>query len=72
MMKYYMTTYTEYSHRYLVATLGSMNIEYKSQVYRNDEIYSKFEVISNVDTYNLLKNIIEQGNGTSITIEYGA
>lgn len=71
-MKYHMTTYTEYSHRFLLATLTNMGVKHTSQVYRNDEIYSRFEVSSTVDVYNLLRNIIEEGNGTSISIEYGA
>lgn len=71
-MKYNLTTYTDYSHDFLLKVLNSANAKYKFLVLRNDEVYSKFEVYSELEVYNKVKDIIENGNGTAISIEYGA
>lgn len=71
-MRYNLTTYTDYSHDFLLKVLNSTNAKYQFHVFRNDEIYSKFEVHSELEVYNRIKDIIENGNGTAISIEYGA
>lgn len=70
-MKYFVSTYSEYSHNYLIAILGSQQATYRFEKLQNEETYSKFEVICGIEVYNLLRNVIDQNNGTAISIEYG-
>jgi len=70
-MKYYVSTYTEYSHNYLIALLGSHSVQYKVTRLETEQTFSKFEVVSGIDIYNLLRNLMDQNNGTAISIEYG-
>lgn len=70
-IKYYINTYSQYSHNYLVAILSSNGADYRYEQLQNEECYSRFVVITNLAIYNVVKQLIDNNDGTSISIEYG-
>ena len=70
-MRYHVNTYSDFSHNHLIAILSSTDTPYRFEYLRNEEVYSRFEVRSNNEVYTTLKQLIEENNGTSISIEYG-
>lgn len=70
-MRYYATTYSQFSHNFLIATLTANDTKFETQYLQNEETYSKFAIISNQDVYNKIKELANENNGTSISIEYG-
>lgn len=71
-MRYFVSTYTPFSHNYLIAILSSNDVEYRFQELQNEETFSKFEILSDANIYNTIKELMSENNGTAITIEYGA
>jgi NADH pyrophosphatase NudC (nudix superfamily) len=71
-MRYFVSTYTPFSHNYLVAILSSNDVKYQYQELQNEETFSKFEILSDINIYNTIKDLMSENNGTAITIEYGA
>lgn len=71
-MKYYITTYSQFSHNFLIATLSSNSASYQYEQPQNEEVFSRFVVVSDINVYNTIKQIIEANNGTALSIEYGA
>jgi hypothetical protein len=71
-LKYYLTTYSQYSHNHLIAILSSNGAEYRFDVLQNEEVYSRFLVISDITIYNIVRQLIDNNDGTAISIEYGA
>lgn len=71
-LKYYITTYSTFSHNYLIAVLSSNGAKYEFEQVQNEEVFSRFVVVSDINVYNTIKQIIEANNGTSLSIEYGA
>lgn len=69
---YNVNTYTSFSHNHLIAVLSSNDAEYKYDVLESEEVYSRFIVRSGIDVFHLLKQLIDDNNGTSISIEYGS
>jgi hypothetical protein len=70
-LRFFVTTYSHFSHNYLIATLSSRDVEYRYIEMQNEEAYSRFEVISDLDSYTILKQLSEENNGTAFSIEYG-
>lgn len=71
-IKYYLNTYTSYSHNHAIAALSSNNAQYTFEFLTNEEVFSRFQVMSDNETYNIVKELIQENNGTAITIEYGS
>lgn len=71
-MKYFVNTYTSFSHNHLIAILSSTDTPYRYEELGNEEVYSRFEVNSNNDVYSTIKQLSDDNNGTAISIEYGA
>ena len=71
-MRYYATTYSQFSHNYLIATLTANDAQFETQYVHNEEVYSRFIIVSNQNIYNLVKELANDNSGTSISIEYGA
>lgn len=68
---YFVTTYSHFSHNYLIATLSTTEAQYKYDILQNEEVYSKFMVSSDSSVYNIIKQLMENNDGTAISIEYG-
>jgi hypothetical protein len=71
-LKYYITTYSQFSHNFLIATLSTNETEYHYEQPQNEEVFSRFVVVSDINVYNTIKQLIESNNGTALSIEYGA
>jgi hypothetical protein len=56
----------------LIAILSSNDVNYQFEELQNEETFSKFEILSDVNVYNTIKELMSENNGTAITIEYGA
>lgn len=70
-IRYYVTTYSYYSHNHLINVLSSLDALYKYDVLQSEEVYSKFVVESTLEAYNTIKQLMENNDGTAISIEYG-
>lgn len=70
-MRYHVNTYSGFSHNHLIAILSSTDTPYQYEYLQNEEVYSRFEVRSNNEVYTTLKQLIDENNGTAISIEYG-
>ena len=70
-MRYYITTYTSYSHNHVIGLLSSNDAEYRYVDYPTEETYSRFEVISNRVAFEMLREASKENNGTAFTLEYG-
>lgn len=71
-IKYYLNTYTEYSHNHAINVLVSNGAKYNFEYLRNEEVFSRFLVVSDLKVYDIVKELIQENNGTAITIEYGS
>ena len=71
-MRYYATTYSQFSHNFLIATLTANDAQFETQYVQNEEVYSRFIIVSNQDVYNKVKELANENNGTAISIEYGS
>ncbi len=71
-MKYFLNTYSQFSHNHAIAILSSNDAQYRYEELHNEEIYSRFQVSSGMSVYNIIKELIQQNDGTAITIEYGS
>ena len=71
-MRYFATTYSQFSHNFLIATLTANDAQFQTEYLQTEETYSKFIIISNHDVYNKVKELANENNGTSISIEYGS
>lgn len=71
-MKYYATTYSQFSHNHLIAVLSSTGAEYRYETLQTEESFSRFVVISDKEVYNSIRQLIDNNDGTSISIEYGS
>lgn len=70
-IRFYLLTHSQFSHNVLIANLSSRDIEYHWDYVENEEVHSKFVVIGNIDTFNMLKEFTQENNGASISLEYG-
>lgn len=70
-MKYNLFSHSSYSHTVLVNKLNSLNAQYRYILVEDEECFSRFEVVSSPEVFEIIKNIAEENNGTAITIQYG-
>jgi len=66
-----LTTYSQYSHNFLLAKLTNANADFTNTMLENEQSFSLFTVRGDINLYNFLKDMTESNNGTAITIEYG-
>jgi len=69
--KYYITTYTKWTHDHFISICTSRDdIQFQQVVLRNDEVYGQFLVRSSVKVFTEFKNGINSNNGLAYNIEY--
>ena len=71
-IKYYITTYTSFSHNHVIAILSSNEAKYRFEVQQTEQMYSRFEVYSNPRAFEMLREAASENNGNSFTLEYGS
>ena len=71
MIQYYLTTYTNYSHRVALQILDRFQVQYKSRIIETAESYSKLEVWSDRETFEAIRELTKDNNGAAISIEFG-
>lgn len=71
MTKYFVVTYTKWTHLYFIQTLTADDIEFTQRVVENEEVYSKFYIRSSVDYFNKLKELTLSNTELTFNIEYG-
>ncbi len=71
-IKYHLNTYTEYSHKHAIAILSSSGDKYTFEYLKNEEIYSRVLIVSDLKTYDIIKELTQENNGTAIAIGYGS
>ena len=59
-MRYYATTYSQFSHNFLIATLTANDAQFQTEYLQTEETYSKFIIISNHDVYNKIKELANE------------
>ena len=71
-LRFNLTTYSQFSHNYLIAVLSSKDIPYTYESLMTEESFSRFTVYSTMETFKSIKELIESdNNGTAVSIEYG-
>ena len=69
--KYYVTTYTKWTHDHFITVFTSRDdIQFQQVVLRNDEVYGQFLIRSSTKVFTEFKNGINSNNGLSYNIEY--
>lgn len=71
-MRYFVTTYTSFSHTHVINLLSSNDANYQYKEYPTEETYSRFEVLSDRYTFDIIREASTSNDGTSFTLEYGA
>lgn len=69
--KYFVVTYTSWTHLYFVQTLTADDIEFTQRILDSEEVYSKFYIRSSVEYFNKLKKLALDNTELSFNIEYG-
>ena len=70
-MRYNLTTYSQYSHDHLMKVLTAKSVRYEYVVPQGEQYYSRFNVLSNTEVFDFIKNLIDNNDGTAISLEYG-
>jgi len=70
-MRYYITTYTSFSHTHVINLLSSNEAKYQFKDYPTEESYSMFEVVSDRYVFEILREASKENNGAAFTIDYG-
>ena len=71
--KYYITTYTKWSHDHFISWFTSRDdVEFQQRVLRNEEVYGQFAVRSTTRLYEEVKRGINSNNGLAYNVEYGS
>jgi hypothetical protein len=71
-IKYYITTYTSFSHNHVIAILSSNEANYRFDMLQTEQEYSRFQVYSNLRAFQMLREAAAENNGNSFTLEYGS
>jgi hypothetical protein len=69
--KFFIVTYTNWTHTYFIQTLTSEDVQFDQRTLNNEEVYSKFYVRSTVEFFNKLKKLNQSNTDLSFNIEYG-
>lgn len=70
--QFHLTAYTPFSHNHIIALLSSNDAAYDFHIHDTSELYSRFRVVTDMETLRIIRDQIEQNDGTSISIEYGS
>jgi hypothetical protein len=70
-IRFHVVTYTKFSHNHLIGLLSSNDAQYRYTEYPTEESYSRFEVISNQQAFEAIREASKENNGTAFTLEYG-
>ena len=68
--KYYITTYTKWTHDHFISVFTSRDIEFAQTVVRNEEVYGQLFVRSTTEVFEEIKRGINSNNGLAYNIEY--
>lgn len=71
MTKYFVVTYTSWTHLYFIQTLTADDVEFVQRTLNSEEVYSKFYVRSSVEYFNKMKKLAQENTDLSFNIEYG-
>lgn len=71
-IRYFVTTYTKFSHNHLIGLLSTNDANYRYTEYPTEETYSRFEVVSNRNAFEIIREASKENNGTAFSLEYGA
>ena len=71
MIKYFVVTYTSWTHLYFIQTLTADDVEFAQKTLNSEEVYSKFYIRSSVDYFHKTKNLALENTELSFNIEYG-
>lgn len=71
MIKFYLTTYTNYSDKVAARILDNMQVKYTWKLIETEESYSKFEVQANREQFETIRELTKDNNGAAISIEFG-
>jgi hypothetical protein len=71
MIKYFVVTYTNWTHLYFIQSLTADDIQFDQRTLNNEEVYSKFYIRSSMEYFNKLKKLTQENTDISFNIEYG-
>ena len=69
--KYYITTYTKWTHDHFITNFSArQDVDWRQVVLRNEEVYGQLLVRSSTKMYEEMKRGINSNNGLAYNIEY--
>ena len=69
--KYYITTYTKWTHDHFITNFSAReDVDWRQVVLRNEEVYGQLLVRSSTKMYEEMKRGINSNNGLAYKIEY--
>jgi hypothetical protein len=71
-IRYNIATYTSFSHNHVIALLSSNEAEYRYEEQPTEEYYSRFTVVSDLSTFEKLREASKENNGAAFNIEHGS
>lgn len=71
MTKFFIVTYTSWTHLYFIQTLTADDIQFDQRTLNNEEVYSRFYIRSTTEYFNKLKKLNLDNTDLSFNIEYG-
>ncbi len=70
-LRFNITSYSNFSHNYVIALLSSNDAQYRFTENLTEESYSMFEVISDRNTYEKIREASKENSGAAFSVEYG-
>lgn len=70
-LRFVAMTHTNYSHSFLLNFLNQRVCKYEYELLQNEEVFSKFVILGDLELFTEVQRLIDINNGTSITLEHG-
>jgi hypothetical protein len=71
MIKFTATTYESSTHTYVIQILTSMDCRFEYSLDQTEQAYSRFRVMGPQAAFERLREIVQENNIYTVTLEYG-
>ena len=71
MIEYRITTYESSTHTYVIQILTSTDSEFAHEVVQTEQAYGHFKVRSTREVFERIRDLVNENNTYTVTLEYG-
>lgn len=71
MIEYRATTYESSTHTYVIQILTSTDSQFQQEIVQTEQMYGRFVIRSERDVFERLRDLVNENNIYTITLEYG-